>query len=219
MKKIKVIALSILFTSMFIGCEKDDSVDRTPKKRDYQEVYNEDIVEIENYLKTHSITVVNNPGFVDDQNVTYATVPNLDANSIWGTDPLVPKANLLSKLVTVEGVVHKAYYIKFRDGVGASPNLSNQIKAYYNFVLLNDQSTIIQTGDGSGQPLTMNQIILGWQYILPEFKMGTVTGTNQYNDYGAGVMFLPSALAYYDKAIGGPAYSPIIYNFKLFNVL
>lgn len=218
MKKIKCIVLSIVLSNAFLSCEKEDPI-VLPQKRDYQTQYNDEIVKIENYLKTHSISVVDNPGATDDQNVFYTLVPSLDINSIWGTDPLVPNANVLTKLVTVGGVVHKIYYVKFRDGVGASPNLSSQIRAYYNFALLNDDSTIIQTTTTNGVNLFMNGLILGWQNILPEFKMGTITGTNQYNDFGAGVMFLPSALAYYERNTSGvPAYSPVIFNFKLFHV-
>lgn len=219
MKIIKIIVLSLLLSSPFLSCDNNDSAADVPQKRDYQDQYNVDIAKIENYLKTHAITVVTNPGFADDQNATYSVVPNLDANSIWGTDPLVPKANVLTKLVTVAGVEHKIYYIKFRDGVGASPNMSNQIKAYYNFVLLNDGSTPIETSADTGVNLQLNRLILGWKHILPEFKMGTITGINQYNDFGAGVMFLPSALAYYEQNNANvPAYSPVIFNIKLFNV-
>jgi hypothetical protein len=218
MKKIKFIVLSIVLCNTFLSCEKEEAI-VIPQKRDYQTQYNEEIVKIENYLKTHSIFVVDNPGATDDKNVDYAVVPSLDVNSIWGTDPSVPNANVLTKLVTVGGVEHKIYYLKFRDGVGASPTLNNQIKAYYKLVLLNNESTLIQTSVVDGVNLPMNGLILGWQNILPEFKMGTITGTNQYNDFGAGVMFLPSALAYYDISTSQiPAYSPIIYNFKLFNV-
>lgn len=218
MKKIKFFALSILFVGLMQSCVKEET-EITNTKRDYQTQYNEDITKIENYLKTHSITVVNNPGFADDQNVSFALVPSLDPTSIWGTDPVTPNANLLTKLVTVEGVVHKAYYIKHRDGVGTSPSASSQMRCYYKSFLVDNPSTVIATSSENGVDLTMNQLILGWQNILPEFKMGTVTGGSQYNDYGAGVMFLPSALAYYNLQVNQiPAYSPLIYNVKLFNV-
>jgi hypothetical protein len=219
MKIIKFILFSLLLSTTFLSCDGNDSMPDVPQKRDYQDQYNEDIAKIENYLKTHAITVVTNPGFADDQNATYSVVPSLDANSIWGTDPLVPKVNVLTKIAIVGGVEHKIYYLKFRDGVGASPNTSNQIKAYYNFVLLNDASTPIETSSEAGVNLQLNKLILGWKYILPEFKMGTITGINQYNDFGAGVMFLPSALAYYEQSSANvPAYSPVIFNIKLFNI-
>ncbi len=219
MKKVIIVFFTILLISTFLSCEKDNDSEVLPQKRDYQTQYNEEIIKIENYLKTHSISVVSNPGFPDDQNVDYAVVPELDANSIWGTNPLVPNANVLTKLVTVEGVVHKIYYLKFRDGIGTSPNTNSQIKAYYKAVLLDAESTQFDISADGGENLPLNQLILGWQYILPEFKMGTILGVDQYEDFGAGVMFLPSALGYYDVSMGAvPPYSPLIFNFKLFNV-
>lgn len=218
MKILKKIVLSILFISVLASCEKDDPIE-IPPIRDIQTQYNSEIVLIENYLKTHALVVVNNPGGVDHQNVDYITVPSLDPTSIWGTNDTTPNANVLSKIVNVGGVPHKIYYIKLQDGVGVSPTLTSQIKAYYKLSLLNTQSTAVTTSATSGVNLPMNNLILGWQNILPEFKMGTITGVDQYNDFGAGVMFLPSAVAYYDRSLTGiPAYSPLIYNFKLFNV-
>lgn len=219
MKKIKLFTLSFLFVSLLQSCVKDDNVDVANQVRDYQTQYNADISQIENFLKTHSITVVNHPGFPDDQNISFSIVPSLDPTSIWGTDAVTPNSNLLTKNVTKEGVVHKIYYLKHRDGVGTSPTLSNQIKIYYKCFLVDNQSSVMSTSSENGADVAMNQLILGWQNILPEFKMGTITGGSQYNDYGAGVMFLPSAMAYYEIQVNQiPAYSPLIYNFKLFNV-
>lgn len=219
MKKIKFFVLSILFTSTFLSCVKDVDIPQPAVKRDYQTQYNEDIIKIENYLKTHSISVINHPGFLDHMNVSYATVPSLDANSIWGINPLTPNANVLSKLVTTQGVVHKVYYLRLQDGVGTSPTVSSQIRSYYKCSLMDNGSTIVGSSADTGVDLHMSQLILGWREIFPLFKMGTISGPNQYNDYGAGVMFLPSAMAYYDLQVNQiPSYSPLIYNFKLFNV-
>jgi FKBP-type peptidyl-prolyl cis-trans isomerase len=71
-----------------------------------------------------------------------------------------------------------------------------------------------------GSVLGLNGLIFGWREILPEFKMGTVLGTNQFADFGAGVMFLPSALGYYNQPLANiPQYTPIAFSIKLFTVL
>lgn len=218
MKKSKVFIISVFFMSFLQSCVKDDN-DITNTKRDYQTQYNEDIARIETYLKTHSMTVVNHPGFSDHQNVSFVAVPSLDANSIWGTNDTTPSSSLLTKLVTFEGVIHKVYYLKLQEGIGASPTATSQIRSYYKCSLVDNESTVVSTSFESGADMSMSQLILGWQKILPEYKMGIISGTNQYNDYGAGVMFLPSALGYYNLQVNQiPAYSPLIYNFKLFNV-
>ncbi len=64
---------------------------------------------------------------------------------------------------------------------------------------------------------------------MPQFKTGTARahlsangkpdGTLDYYDFGAGVMFIPSGLAYYNIGSGTiPAYSPLVFSFKLYNV-
>jgi FKBP-type peptidyl-prolyl cis-trans isomerase FkpA len=63
-------------------------------------------------------------------------------------------------------------------------------------------------------------VIRGWKEIFPLFKSGTHTanldGSVNYDNYGSGVMFLPSALAYYNSSRGSiPSYSPLIFSFKL----
>jgi hypothetical protein len=67
----------------------------------------------------------------------------------------------------------------------------------------------------------LQQVIQGWQEIFPEFKTGNsvtdpLTGLTTYSDFGAGVMFVPSALGYYNQAVGNiGSYTPLIFNFKL----
>jgi len=80
---------------------------------------------------------------------------------------------------------------------------------------------------------TLSATITGWRDIFPLFKEGTLIpgeGPNPatYADFGAGVMFLPSALAYYNvsqtQTFGNvtvttiPAYSPLIFSFKLYDM-
>ena len=72
--KIKKLLTVVFFGSiMFTGCEKSDEnpVLQTVQLRDYGTQYNADILLIEDYLKTHSITVTNHAGFVDDQDATF----------------------------------------------------------------------------------------------------------------------------------------------------
>lgn len=214
----KKILLPILTLLLIFSCDKETKVEVPPVfKRDYATQYNEDIAKIENYLKTHSVVITNNSGFPDDQDASFSIVPNLDVNSIWGSNPAIPKASLLFKLATINGVVHKIYYIKFREGVGVSPMVTGRAKFFYKGFLLDD--SVFDTSSVTGFTANLNQLIFGFREILPLFKMGTVTGVNQYADFGAGVMFLPSAFAYYDNPAGTiPAYSPIVFNFKLFEV-
>ena len=217
----KNFVVAIVSFLMFVGCTEDKKpVEQPQVVRDYATQYNEEIIKIENYLKTHSVTVTNQQGFADDQNATFAIVPNLDPNSMWSSDIAVPRSSLLTKLSTIGGVAHKIYYIKFRNGTGANPSVDSKIRTYYKGFLLSNDSVFFDQSQDSGALFTLNQLILGWREILPEFKMGNVSGNNQYNDFGAGVMFLPSALGYYNRDSSLiPAYSPLIFTIKLYNVI
>jgi hypothetical protein len=64
---------------------------------------------------------------------------------------------------------------------------------------------------------------VGWSEIFPQFRKGTYTGnadgTVSYSDFGAGVMFIPSGLAYYASGSASiPAYSPLVFSFKLYEI-
>jgi hypothetical protein len=65
-------------------------------------------------------------------------------------------------------------------------------------------------------------VVAGWAEIVPLFKTGTYDtnpGPNQstFSNFGAGVMFLPSGLAYYNQMPSSliSPYSPLIFSFKL----
>ena len=218
MKFLQKIAFLVVFAFLTNACSENK--DNPPTNIGYQAQYDQDILKIETYLKTHAVVVVNNPGFADDQNATFTAVPNLDPSSIWGSNATTPKASLLFKNATFAGVVHKIYYLKFRQGVGTAPTLNNQITAYYKGFLLNN--TVFDLSNATGATFPLNQLIQGWQEIFPEFQSGLSGVGNQSEDFGAGAMFLPSAYAYYNLGSSNgaiPPYTPIAFNFKLFKVL
>jgi hypothetical protein len=76
--------LYILFGVFYIfnACQKDD--DGVEPLRDYETQYLTDISNIEEFMKTHYLTVVHHPGFDDDLDVTYTKI-TIDGNqqSIW----------------------------------------------------------------------------------------------------------------------------------------
>ncbi|MEO8235872.1 MAG: FKBP-type peptidyl-prolyl cis-trans isomerase [Flavobacterium sp.] len=185
----------------------------------FAEQYPVDNAAIETFLKSHSITPVNNPGFSDDQDVTFTSVTAGDASSIWGSDPLNPKPSLLSIPVTSNGVDYKVYYISLRQGTNENPTRVDSAFVSYKGRLLNE--TVF---DQAENPVwfPLDNVIQGWKEILPKFKTGDpgvinpLDGTVSYSNFGAGVMFLPSGLGYYNGGVGSiPSYSPLIFSFKL----
>ena len=68
----KFISLTLVATILF-SCDKNDS--GTVELRDYQEQYITDLANIEEYMKTHYMTVVSNPGHPDDMDVIFTKIP------------------------------------------------------------------------------------------------------------------------------------------------
>ena len=189
-----------------VGCPNDDTT-TTTEARPYLDVYNEDIAEIEDFMDTHFITVDG------DYNVTFT--------EITGTTPGTPISDhpaLNFKTISKGGVDHKLYYLKLNEGVGSNPTKLDSVFSSYK-----GYKTDLSVFDTASNPIwfQLEDVIDGWQEIFPEFKSGTSftdsdTNVTTYSDFGAGVMFVPSGLAYFNTSttsIG--SYTPIIFSFKL----
>ena len=69
----------------------------------------------------------------------------------------------------------------------------------------------------------LQELITGWQHIFPTFKSGTYASSPPngptFSNFGAGVFFLPSGLAYYEQGQNTiPAYTPIAFAIKMCEV-
>lgn len=189
-----------------VGCP-DDDIPETVEARPYAEVYAEDKAEIEDFMATHFMTVD------ADFNVTYTKI----TGSTPGT-PISSRSDLEFKTISKGGVDHKLYFIKLNEGVGSNPTVLDSVFSSYK-----GHKTDLSVFDSASSPVwfQLQQVIQGWQEIFPEFKTGNsvtdpLTGLTTYSDFGAGVMFVPSALGYYNQAVGNiGSYTPLIFNFKL----
>lgn len=210
MKFSSKLLLLLPFILLLVGCPKDDGPSPI-EARPYLEVYNEDILEIEDFMNTHKMTV--------DADF------NVEFSKITATNPGTPIAqhpNKSFKIVNKGGVDHKLYYIKLREGLGDNPTKLDSVFTSYK-----GHKTDLTSFDTAVTPVwfELQNLITGWQEVFPEFKSGTSTtdintGVTTYNDFGAGVMFVPSGLGYFNQAPPsiGSAYTPIIFNFKLMKV-
>ena len=85
MNKFKYYFVLLLAGIAIVSCNKsnNDDEDVVPL-RDYQEQYITDLANIEEYMKTHYMTVVNNPGQADDMDVVFTKIPEGGSQvSIW----------------------------------------------------------------------------------------------------------------------------------------
>ena len=229
MNKFFKIFFLVSLTVLFARCSKsnDSSVADVPAN-DFDVQYATDNALIIDYLKTHKIT------FDADMNPTYALVPKLDPTSVWGSNNDVHQASLLERTVFSNDKT-KSYIIYFlqpRKGSGEQPCNVDQVQCSYDGKLLPvfDIATnqeVYTTFDYTNNyqfKIKLTSAISGWNQIFPQFQgAGSTTvspdGNLTYSDFGAGIMFLPSGFAYFNRSAGKvPAYAPLIFSFKLLNV-
>ena len=219
--------LSITTLSLF-SCSKDDAAAEITPPRDYAVQYATDLTDIEFYLKNYYIEDVS-----PDVDTKISKIPT------GGTQPSIfsylnsatfPK--LLSKEVSLHDITYKLYYLVLREGTGVSPSNADAVLAAYKGDYLSRQTvsevttfsaTQFEVVKNPQQFFSLLGTITGWGETFPEFKTGTYSsnadGTISYKDYGAGVMFIPSGLGYYNAGRGSiPAYAPLVFSFKLYEI-
>ena len=216
MNKFKYYFVLLLAGLAIVSCNKsDDDEAVVVPLRDYAEQYKADNDSIVKYLNNNYIEVDANY----DVKITKIPAGGTQV-SIWSQTDYP----LQSRDVYNHGVTYKVYYLTFRKGTGESPVNTDRINASYSGNLIN--GTVFDSSQGLGRTFDLfvyatQPVIDGWGEIFPLFKTGTsVTADNgviTYDNYGAGVMFLPSGLGYYGSAQTDiPAYSPLVFSFKLF---
>jgi hypothetical protein len=230
---LKNIAL-LTFCTVMLSCSNNDS--NTVPLRDYAEQYATDIANIEEYLQTHYMEVINNPGVANDQSVTYTLIPvGGTQTSIWDQT----QYPLQTRYFKQNDIVYKIYYLQLRQGSGSnskSPCNVDQVLTSYrgeyiytstetvnNVEVQTIKSTQFEESINPQSYFNLTGVIRGWSEVFPKFKTGTYTsnpdGTVSYFNFGAGVMFIPSGLAYYSSSTGSiPSYSPLIFSFKLYEI-
>src|SRR3970040_2164420 len=233
MNKFKYYFILIITTFSLFSCSKNNDASEITPPRDFAVQYATDITNIEEYLKTYYITVVDHAGFVDDQDVTYTKITDAaNQPSIYSYLNASTFPKLLSREVKLHDITYKVYYLVLREGTGAAPcNVDGVLAAYKGDYLEQTVSsnvtsltaTTFEVAKYPQQMLSLYSTITGWSEIFPQFKTGSYTanndGTVSYSDFGAGVMFIPSGLAYYSAGSASiPAYAPLIFSFKLYEI-
>lgn len=235
----------ILLSSALIlfSCNKSDDDVAAEVLRDFGTQYNSDIESIREYLKSHYIeSIIDHPGFADDQDIKISRIRQGDTfESIW-------KSPLLDSVkVERHAITYTIYYIKQRIGSGPKGKptkvdgvLTQYYGAYLKSVTENDtlaNSTIVPDVtkintvrfDSSQFPETyfaLDQVVTGWSEIMSLFNPGIIVpgdtppgNPTVFRDFGAGVMFLPAGMGYYNNATATiPSYAMLMFKFKLYDI-
>lgn len=220
MNKFKYFFILLIAVTALVSCNKNDDDDKveTVPLRDYQEQYLKDNDSIIKYLKTNYIEEV-----TANFDIKITKIPKNGTQISIFDQTVYP---LQSRDVYSDGITYKVYYLKLNEGVGEAPCNFDKVSVAYTGSLLD--GTVFDNSYNLARDFDLNiylarPVIDGWAEIMPKFKSGTSKagddGVLTYSDFGAGVMFLPSGLAYYAGGTTGiAAYTPIMFSFKLYQI-
>ncbi len=211
--KIRILTFLTIFSFLLLGsCNSDEPIYEFEIKdriEEYNDVEKDSIVE---YMQTHFYTL-------DAQyNMSIDTIdPAGSHTSIWD-DPNLKVLQVEDP--EVEDLIYDLYYIPFNEGTQQQVEKFDNILVSYKGLLL-DNTVFEEVIDHLPQWFALPSTIKAWQEVFPNFKDGTYTengdGTFTFSGFGAGMLITPSGLAYYEKEANEiPAYSPLIFSFKVF---
>jgi hypothetical protein len=223
--KIRKITLYIICAIVgFASCSKDDETDPIivdERDRAEQQVIDKD--SLIGYLETHyfnSSAFVSNPNPLLN-NLVITELPegeNVPTNHTLLIDAVEIKTTVFVD-VDVD-VTYEYYVLRLNQGGGAdSPQFTDDVRVNYTGNLLNEEifdSAVTPTD------FDLTGLVTGWGRVLSEFNTAESfiingDGTVSYYNYGIGVMFLPSGLAFFSDNLNDiPIYSPLIFKFELF---
>ncbi|MEM0577065.1 FKBP-type peptidyl-prolyl cis-trans isomerase [Flavobacterium polysaccharolyticum] len=219
MNKIKFYFILSMLSLALFSCSKDKDEEVTPP-REFSVQYATDIKDIEEYLKTYYIEEV-----TTNFDIKISKIPTGGSQkSVWDqtTYPLQFRE------VNLHGLKYKLYYLILNEGVGVSPvNIDSYYVAYkgdYLQQVTKESVTTLTVTEFERNSFTLlSGVITGFSEFMPKLKTGTYSsnpdGTVAYKDFGAGVVFIPSGLGYYNSSQGSiPAYSPLVFNIKAYEI-
>lgn len=219
--RLKALGLILLIT-FFASCKKDDDATVEPP-RDYAVQYAAESVEIDKFLDTHYIEMGED---FEAKFIEFDPENNPDKHESIRLQKDYPLKWRDSVRSTNEDntVLYKIYYLVFREGVNEAPTRADNIMTAYNGMLF-DGAQFDYRPFSTGYS-TLSGAIEGWQEIIPLFKTGNYVDVPgdpnpaSFTEYGAGAMFIPSGLAYYNlpSSTVMPTYASLIFTFKLYSL-
>lgn len=221
---------------LIASCNKDDDGGNVTPPRDRQEVYDEDIVEIEDFLSTHfynyeDFDFINPDNEANDSfHIVFDTIAgdNSDKTPLIDllNNPDSGKGELKVKTVTdSEGIEYSLYYLVVREGAGNTVHFTDRVHSIYEGMSIPENYVF----DYSVTPVrfslittaTENGVIQGFSEAMVEFKTSSSytengDGTTSYHGHGIGAVVIPSGLGYFNSPLTGvDAYTPLVFKFSL----
>ncbi|GAA0750404.1 hypothetical protein [Gaetbulibacter jejuensis] len=220
-------ALLLVLVLGFTSCKKDDDNGSTFVERDRTEQQVADRDSLLGYFETHyyNSSMFETPGDYSisdieiselpmDENGNYLEMPDPENNTML-SDPGVIEVHT----TTFADVEYEYYILRLNQGGGDAPNFCDDVRVNYSG---NMQDGDVFDSTVNPTQLDLVNLIPGWRRVMPQFNTASSfvingDGTVTYSDYGLGVMFLPSGLAYFSSPpFGVNSYSNLIFKFALY---
>ncbi|MDP5082336.1 MAG: hypothetical protein NWP87_06750 [Winogradskyella sp.] len=234
--KIKTLKFSIYLLSiisLFIACNNDDDELFTFVEADRTEQQVLDKSSLLTYLSTHyynssffatgsdhKYTDIVIEELPQDEDGNYLDLPDPDQNTLLIDD---------IETYTVEYLEteYEYYILKLNQGEGDSPEFTDFVRVRYEGSsietgLIFDSTVIPFDQQLQGNLINSFGAIKGWQLAMPQFNassgFSTDNGVVDFNNFGLGIMFLPSGLAYFSGTNTGSLYDNLIFKIELLQV-
>jgi len=227
--------VGIFLMLLLLACSNDDSGDFVAvPPRSLAEVEAEDDAAIIEYLQTHfyNYEEFQNPPVDFDFKIVLDTIAGENADKIPLSDQVSSETRSVQAgeffLDSDETLDHTFYYLEAREGVGSNPSVADSVYVRYRGSLLSgipfDGSDNVPIWFDLAQLQGPQQGVRGFSEAIPYFKSGgEVTdngdGTFTVDEYGVGLLFVPSGLGYFNVPAGSiPPYSPLIFEVDVFTL-
>ena len=211
--------LLLFFILINLRCTPDDEEDEEPP-RDYLEQSLEDDQRLVEYLKSHYYNYEDFSNFFNDENeIIIDTIlsenSNLKSLFDFAVETTIPLASSEGEIIE-----HKLYHIVVTDGIRTDdrPSIVDSVYLNYKGKLLNGN-----VFDKKTNPVWFDtaNVIRGFRYGLQYFSPGNFiqreNGTISFNQFGRGLIFMPSGLGYFNNLQTNiPSYSPLIFEISMF---
>ncbi len=224
--KTKILKFSIYLltiVTLFVACNDDDDDTIPFVERDRAEQQLDDNDSIVNYLSTH---YYNSDFFETGVDHKYTDI--IITELLPGED--VPSGNTLlfedvETFMTVYLDTDYQYYIlRLNQGGGDAPKFTDGVRVRYEGISVASEEVVDAVITPIALGLQGNGIstfgsIKAWQLVMPEFSSSfdftTNNGSVDYTNFGLGMMFVPSGLAYFSGTNTGTNYDNLVFKFEL----
>tara|TARA_B100000686_G_scaffold355023_1_gene469153 strand:+ start:3873 stop:4769 length:897 start_codon:yes stop_codon:yes gene_type:complete len=218
MKGYHVFFISITILFFLFSCKKDENTAPSIIINDANDQSIIDDVKLITYLESHFYNYEDFTSSPNDfsLNITIDTLSKENMDKI----PLIDMVE--QQIVNVKqdniDIPHKLYYIIARQGESENPTNIDSTYVSYSGNLLD--GTVF---DSRELPLWFDlaQAIQGFRSGITNFKGGDYSinsdGTISFKNFGQGILFFPSGLAYFSNTSSGiPSYSPLVFSISLY---